>query len=161
MNLSPEVQFSFQRYIDGIRTNETGMLYAEKVKWSKARFTEDDMRRLPNLPAAIDTIIAALEAGDIKPSHIQGIKEGASSSNSVFGWYAKTNRGIIGIVRVNWCFENKRYDDAYYVIEYGSNICYPIDRDNLLAAFGDYETTYIYTGEYDESGKVERYGTRP
>ena len=160
MNFKPEVQYGFQRYIDGFRTNESGMIYADKVKWSKAKFTEEDMQRLPNLPAAYETIVAALEAGQIKPSHIQDISENARISNSVFGWYAKTNRGIIGVVRVNWCI-GERYDDAYYVIEYGSDKCYPIDRDNLIAVFGDYETTYIYTGAYDENGKVNKYGTRP
>ena len=160
LSMSSQVQLYFERYIDGFRSNESGMIYADKVKWSKARFTEGDMQNLPDLPAALETVIAALEAGEIKLGHIQGLKEGVRSSNSVFGWYAKTNKGIIGIVRVNWCF-GERYDDAYYVIEYGFDTCFPIDRDDLLDVIGDYETTYIYTGEYDEHGKVERYGTRP
>ena len=158
MGLWP-MQLCCQRYIDGFRTNESGIIYADKVKWSRAKFTEWDMQRLPNLPAAMETVITALEAGWISPVHIQRLSKNADYK-AVFGWYAKTNRGVIGIVRVNWCF-GKRYDDAYYVIEYGSGICYPIDRDTLIAVHGSYETSYIYTGEYDENGKVNIYGSRP
>ena len=31
--------------------------------------------------------------------------------------------------------------------------CKAIDRDVLLERLGDYETTYIYTGKYNEYGK--------
>ena len=45
-------------------------------------------------------------------------------------------------------------DDAYYIIEYGSDVCKPIERDALLEKIGEYEKTYIYRGKYDGNGKV-------
>jgi hypothetical protein len=41
------------------------------------------------------------------------------------------------------------------VIEYGSSVCREIDRDSLLSLLGDYESTYIYSGEYKNYGKSE------
>ena len=79
--------------------------------------------------------------------------------HGIFGWYAKTEEGIIGIIRVTWCYRSNYYDlyydDAYYIIEYGSNEYKPIDRDSLLKKFGKYESTFIYTGAYDALGKVD------
>lgn len=160
----PEVQLHFQRFIGGMATNETGRIYADQVKWSTAKFTKEDEQALPNLPAALAAVAAATEAGEIKPSHIQGLSNEARSSYGVFGWYAKTPKGVIGVVRVTWRYTDESlghytldlyYDDAYYIIEYGGEECVAIDRDDLLEMFGEYETTHIFTGEYDRYGKVQ------
>ena len=69
----------------------------------------------------------------------------------VFGWYAKTENHVIGIVRVTWCFYTETYQnyyDAYYIIEYGSDECKAIDRDTLLELLGDHESTYVYMAEF-------------
>ena len=81
-----------------------------------------------------------------------------NTTNGVLGWYAKTDRGVIGVVRVTWCFATEKYklyyDDAYYIIEYGDTVCKQIERDDLLNRLGKCETTNIFTGEYNEYGKV-------
>lgn len=159
----PEVQFGFRRYIGGFATNESGMIYADSVNWSKARFSKEDEQNLPDLQAAVAAVISALEAGEIKPPHLQNANQEKLKSSGVFGWYAKTANGVIGVVRVSWYYEDtdlshyyddRYFDDAYYIIECGSDECKPIDRDDLLEKLGDYDAPYIYTGEYDEYGKV-------
>ena len=156
---SPEVQLSVRRYIDGFTTNESGMIYADSVIWSNARFSKDDVHSLPNLSSAYAAVISAFEAGNIHPPHILKYSEMKNTDHGIFGWYAKTEEGIIGIIRVTWCYRSNYYDlyydDAYYIIEYGSNEYKPIDRDSLLKKFGEYESTFIYTGAYDALGKVD------
>lgn len=99
----------------------------------------------------------SFENGEITPPHIRDHGELENTVNGIFGWYAKTDRGVIGIVRVTWCYVSDKYDlhfdDAYYIIEQGSDLCRAVDRDDLLEILGDFEKTYIYTGEYNEYGK--------
>ena len=156
----PKVQFVCQRYIGGFATNERGRIYVDSVEWSQARFSREDLKRLPNLSAAFQAVSKAYNAGDIAPPHIQNPDALELENAGIFGWYAKTENGVIGIIRVTWQYVSNRryslydYDDAYYIIEYGSDECCPIDRDALLERIGEYEKTYIFTDEYDEYGKV-------
>lgn len=148
-----------RRYINGFATNETIRLEDENtVIRSKALFSEDDLNALPDLPSAFSTIKHSFENGEIHPPHILDYENMENTLNGMIGWYAKTDDGIIGIIRVTWCYVsdeyNLYYDDAYYIIEYGSDACTPIDRDELLEKHGEYENLYVYTGEYDALGKV-------
>lgn len=164
--LSPEIQLGFRRYINGFATNEYGMIYEDEVIWSKARFSKEDEQKLPNLQTAVTAVISELEAGKIKPSHIQNVNQEKMRGSGVFGWYAKTAKGIIGVVRVTWLYvdtdlryysDGLYFDDAYYIVEYGSEECVPIDRDALLDKIGaDYEKSYIFDGKYDGYGKVRK-----
>jgi hypothetical protein len=164
--LSPEVQFHATRYINGFATNERVSIWDKEWKggdeysyeFSKAHFSEEDLKALPDLRAAITTVADAYDKGEIHPPHIKNYEELSIRNYGIFGWYAKTDDGVIGIVRVSFCYSGKgadglRLDDAYYIIEYGSNTCKPIDRDALLERLGECESTYIYTGEYNEKGK--------
>ena len=72
---------------------------------------------------------------------------------------------MIGVVRVSWCYKDTAsdyysdhcfFDDAYYIIEYGSDACTPIERDALLDRIGEYDTTFIFLGEYNDYGKVRK-----
>lgn len=163
---SPEVQFTATRYIDGFASNERLFIRQDtriqgdtgSYEFSKAHFSEEDLNALPDLRTAITTVADAYNKGRIDPPHIKNYNSLSLSSYGIFGWYAKTDDGVIGIVRVSFCYSGKgadglRLDDAYYVIEYGSNTCKPIDRDALLERLGECESTYIYTGEYNEKGK--------
>ncbi len=76
-----------------------------------------------------------------------------------FGWYVKTEHGVIGIVRIDWEYENSTthrvyYDDAYYVIRQGEAEYMAAERDVLLEMLGEYENVNIYTGKYNENGKL-------
>ena len=163
---SPEVQFTATRYIDGFASNERLFIIQDtniqgdigRHEFSKAHFSEEDLKALPDLRAAITTVADVYNKGRIDPPHIKNYNSLSLSSYGIFGWYAKTDDGVIGIVRVSFCYSGKRgdglrLDDAYYIIEYGSNTCKPIDRDALLERLGECESTYIYTGEYNERGK--------
>ena len=125
--------------------------------FTKARFNEEDMIRLPDLPSAFESVKDGLKSRSVTPPHFNNQEKLKNTTSGVFGWYAKTENGVIGIVRVTWCFYTEKYqhyyDDAYYIIEYGADECKAIDRDALLELLGEYEVTYIYTGEYNEYGK--------
>ena len=163
--LLPEVQFHAVRYINGFATNEKVSVWCKEWRdgdqdtyaFTKARFSEDDMNRLPDLPSAFESVKDGLKSRSVTPPHFNNQEKLRNTTSGVFGWYAKTENGVIGIVRVTWCFYTEKYqyyyDDAYYIIEYGSNECKAIDRDALLELLGEYEATYIYTGEYNEYGK--------
>lgn len=160
---SPEVQFHATKYINGFATNEQVSVWCKEwaggdqdtYAYTKARFGEDDMNRLPDLALAFESVKGALN--DMKAPHFDNREELRNTTSGIFGWYAKTETGVIGIIRVTWCFYTEKqqfyYDDAYYIIEYGANECNPISRDALLELLGEYEATYIYTGEYNEYGK--------
>ena len=165
LRLSPEVQFHATKYINGFATNEKVSVWCKEwtggdqdtYSYTKARFNEEDMSRLPDLTSAFESVKGALNSGSVTPPHFNNQEKLRNTTSGVFGWYAKTENGVVGIVRVTWCFYTEKYrdyyDDAYYIIEYGSDECKAIDRDALLELLGDYEATYIYTGEYNEYGK--------
>ena len=161
----PHTHVTLRRYIGGFATNESVTIFnSDSASWSAAHFSEDDLQKLPDLQSAVASVISALEAGEIMPPHLKNVNQDKLQSSGVFGWYAKTANGVIGVVRVSWYYEDKElshyyddryFDDAYYIIEYGSNECVPIDKDALSDRIGaDYEKSYIYAGEYDEYGKV-------
>lgn len=178
----PFANLSAVRYINGFATNEKVVVknkvsnkynaegykdiencdgYYDTYEFTKARFTEDDLNALPDLTTAYSEVVKALEEGKIKPLHCNPQGERKYRETGAFGWYAKTENGVIGIIKVEWyfyCRPNNYLDDSYFIIEYGSSTCKQIDRDELLELLGDYETTYIYTGEYDdEYGKWNPY----
>lgn len=115
------------------------------------------MSRLPDLTSAFESVKSAVIDGSVTPPNYKAQEPILYTSSGIFGWYAKTEKGVIGIVRVTWSFlmegYDYYYDDAYYVIEYGSEKCKPVSRDSLLEILGDHETNYIYKGEYDKYGK--------
>jgi hypothetical protein len=161
----PEVQFHAFRYINGFSTNEMISIWCKE--WTggdqdvyaitKARFSDEDMNRLPDLSLAFELVKEALNSGAVTPPHFDNQEKLRNTISGIYPWYAKTENGVIGIVRVSWCFVTETYrsyyDDAYYIIEYGSDTCKPISRDALLEILGEYESTYIYKGKYNEYGK--------
>ena len=162
--LSPEVQFHATRYINGFATNETVSVWdkdwnggdKDTYTFSKARFDAEDLKSLPNLRGAITTVADAYDKGEVNPPHTEDYENLNFVIHGIFGWYAKTDDGVIGVVRVSWKYDLRdediitRYDDAYYVIEYGSEVCKPIERDALLERLGECESSYIYKGDYTQ-----------
>ena len=160
--LSPEVQFHAFRYINGLATNEKVSIWCkgrgsgedDTFAETKAHFTEDDLKNLPDLPSAIATIAQEFDKGNITPPHIAKAGELDLWTHGIFGWYAKTNDGIVGVVRVTWQYRSGEMDDSYYIIDKNSDGVMSIDRDDLLEKLGEYEATYIFDGSYDKNGKV-------
>ena len=112
------------------------------------------MENLPDLSSALTAVAKAYDAGEITPPHIRNHTKKKLSGYGIFGWYVKTKDGVIGVVRVTWSYYKGYSDDAYFIIESGSDECRPIDRDALLRRIGSYETTYIYDGKYNQNGKI-------
>ena len=169
---SPEVQFCAVRYIGGFATNEAVRVWSREYTGAendtfaetKAHFTDDDLANLPDLPSAIAAVALSFERGEIRPPHIENADELELASHGVFGWYAKTGEGVLGIVRVTWRYHGEKFlqaklDDAYYIVDSASGQALPIGRDRLLDRLGEYETTYIFDGRYSANGKV--YPVRP
>ncbi|MBQ8850554.1 MAG: hypothetical protein IJ011_10765 [Clostridia bacterium] len=164
--LTSEVQFHAVRFINGFTTNEKISIWCKEwdggdqdtYAFTNARFNEDDMKTLPDLTSAFEAVKEGLNSGLVTPPHFDNQETLKATTSAVFGWYAKTDTGVVGIIRVTWCFSTEKYppyyDDAYYIIEYGEDECKPIDRDALLERLGDCEATYIYTGKYNEYGKI-------
>ncbi len=170
--LFPDIQLGNIRYINNFATNEGIIIYDKgwnsenpekyEIIYSKAQFTDDDLNRLPDLAAAVVSIAKEYDKGNIIPPHILHHRFLELKDYGIFGWYAKTPDGIIGIVRVTWEYDSDKlrnsYDDAYYIIEYGDKYCRRISRDALVKKLGEYETTHIYLGKYGLNGKVyDRY----
>ncbi len=179
-DLYPEVQYHVTRFINGYATNEhISIMDTEYLAghenmpqfistYSEARFTDEDLDKLPNLASAMSAVSQAYDEGKINPPHITDFDGLHYRSYGIFGWYAKTENGVVGVIRISWTYtrnyvSNKDYyepyktsffDDAYYIIEYGEDTCKAIDRDELLERIGEYEKSNIFTGKYDETGKV-------
>lgn len=150
-------RFTAIRYINGFATNQRITIYDNVVLVSKAQFEENDLLALPDLTSARHAMISAFEEGALAPPHIKNYNELSQSGYGIFCWYAKTENEVIGVICVNWKLFNGvyyLYDDAYYIVEYGSDVCEPVDRDALLNRIGEHdETDFIYKGEYDGKGK--------
>ncbi|MBQ8718784.1 MAG: hypothetical protein IJY66_05915 [Clostridia bacterium] len=171
LHTEPEAQLHTTRYINGFATNERVSIFScesadgqDSYEWSIARFGDVDPATLPDLPTAWDTITSDFAQGKLSPPHIQSYEAHTNTRNGIFAWYAKTDDGVIGVIRASWVYlvelpmgdgivsHAVYFDDAYYIIESDSNTYEPIARDALIARLGSCEKTYIYTGEYDEKG---------
>lgn len=166
INFRKEVSFRATKYINGFASNESVYIWENDYRGTgghtltKAHFDEKDVEDLPDLALAYEKVCDLYNNGSITPPHIANFEEATLKADGIFGWYAKTQDGVVGIVRVSWCYKkdyDKEYDDAYFIIRQGSNDCKQIDRDELLTLLGEYESTYIFTGEYNEKGKIFDY----
>lgn len=164
LNADDKIALTTRRYINGFPTNEQISIFSRETpdaedfySWTTARFDDTDLQRLPDLSATCKAISVALAWDDITPPHIQDYEQYDNTVKSVFGWYAKTDDGVIGIVRVTWVYTERLagyYDDAYYVVEYGADGYEPIERDALIERLGNCEATYISTYAYNQKGWV-------
>lgn len=79
-----------------------------------------------------------------------------NTKSGIFGWYAKTENGVIGIIRVSWYHKSIEYDlyfgEAYFIVECDSDKCRPIDRDSLPNRLDNYDTNIYFDGEYNDKG---------
>ena len=169
-----EIQLSYTKYLNGYATNESGKICKDHVHRSTAIFSDEDARTLPDLTTAMRSIVTDFEEGKIIPPHITG-QDNLQQDHGIFGWYAKTEQGIVGIIKINWHYYSdyyipdfaeyyddryfaEYYDDKYFIVRTEEEEYSPIDRDSLLDMFGKYETTFIYDGKYDENGKSSAHG---
>ena len=79
----------------------------------------------------------------------------------IFGWYAKTDSGIYGVIRVSWVFDDTTdslrikdyYDDQYFIVEIGSDTCQPIEPDALIRLLGESMDFVLGTNGYSDNGR--------
>lgn len=145
----------YRRYINGYPTDEYIRIYGNEVYYSQAKFNEEDAEANIDLASAVSTVSKELETGNITPTHIPYIDLKKLKKHGVFAWYAKTEEGIVGVVKVSWLYEDREiwkwfYDDKYFIIESDSKVCQSIDRDELLKLVK--KSDYIFNGEYEEDG---------
>ena len=158
------VYVSATRYINGFATNEEITIigdciyhgdYYEGCVDTEVEFTPEDINSVPDLAAATAKIDKMAAEGKIIPPHIKDYQNSTNVFYGVFGWYAKTNDGVIGIIKLSFSCRSPKnkdlYDDAYYVVKYGSDEITPVDRDDLLDLPGH---NFVYSGAYDDKGKV-------
>ena len=155
------VSLFVQRYINGFITRENIEIYGEIIERSDVIYTEEDIKSAPDLAPAITSVAREFYAGNIIAPHFYDKGGDATLFNhGIFAWYEKTSEGIIGVVRINWCFYEtgkNYYDDAYYIVKNGSDTCQPISNKDLLAMLGEEEHPYIYNDDYDTNGKLNPY----
>lgn len=154
---------SYRRYANGYPTNETVFIAPDRANYSKYQFTDKDLNNLPDLASALQTINTAYDAGQITPPHLKGWENMRSVSYVVFGWYAKTDNGVYGVIRVSWKYADDtkkyqddwyHYDDQYYLVETDSSDCQPITHSDLTALLGKYASFVIQTEGYNDSGRI-------
>ena len=152
------------RYIGGFPTTERVTIQnSNEAHWSASRFSKDDLQGLPDLQSAVASVIDALKAGEIKPPHLKNAKQESLKDYGVFAWYAKSDDGVVGVIRVSLYYEdsslghyfdNKYYDDAYYIVEYGADECIAIDKEMVPDSISAYNASYIFRCDYDEYGII-------
>ncbi len=164
--LSPDVQSTHTRWINGYPTNEYVRFSGEYIKFSQASFTEEDILRLPDLASGLLAVENAYNAGLITPPHIIDWEQCSLKSLKIIGRYVKANGQVYGMITVQWRYNNSNVinsdglmDDKYYIIQYGSDVVESIDRDSLLELVGT--DSGVYAGEYDNLGKVYQYRDYP
>ena len=161
---TPEGFFSFywsdifaiyRRYINGYPTDEVIQIDGDKVYYSSAKFTDTDASTDIDLASAVNAISNEFDAGNITPPHLIVTDNLEKKEHGIFAWYAKTENGIVGVIKVSWMYEDTGtwdayFDDKYFIIESGSSVCTSISRDDLLNTVKP--SGYIFKDEYNEHG---------
>ena len=152
----------YRRYVNGYPTNEAIEISSIGVKYYGPKFTEEDLKDLPDLTAALEKVTQDFDAGLITPGHIENWEEMKFISHSIFAWYDKTDDGVYGVIRVSWCYHRYREnigldvfrDDQYFLVELGSDTLRPIEHDELLEMGGG--AYHFMPGQYG----YDKYGRK-
>lgn len=153
---------TYRRYANGYPTNETVSINMYGATYSKFQFTDDDLYTLPDLASGLKSVNAAYGAGQITPPHLKGWQDMQLLEYAIFGWYAKTESGIYGVIRVSWAYDNTDnnvdtfdvYDDQYYIIELGSTAYRSIESDALISLLNGSKDFILGTDGYNENGRI-------
>ena len=154
--------FTLRRYINGIPTNElVSLLGKSQTEYIRGEaFTDADIVCVPDVAAAIKAVDQAFQNGQITPPHIVDYKDRELKSYGIRGWYFKSDGKVYAAIQINFAYDTDDndaymscyYDDAYFIVEAGSDSCEPISRDDLWTLQDTND--FIFRGEYDEKGKM-------
>jgi hypothetical protein len=149
----------FRRFINGCQTEETVTIRfeTEEVVYSDVRYTAEDIKNLVNVAAGVAD--KAKEYAEVLPVPPHTDPNGKKlMCLNVFGWYAKVDGKIYGIIKTAWRYENpddmyvQYYDDLYLLYDPDQQAYRTIDRDSLVELVGGYRN--IYHGKYNEEISV-------
>ena len=151
----------YRRYVNGYPTSEAIIIGPNYSYCSKYHFSTDDLNALPNLASGLKTVGEAYDAGKIPPPHLKDWENMHLVEYVIFGWYAKTDSGIYGVIRVSWVFDDTTdslrikdyYDDQYFIVEIGSDTCQPIEPDALIRLLGESMDFVLGTNGYSDNGR--------
>ena len=141
----------YRRYINGCETEETVMidLVTEEVYYSEERYTEEDLSYIEDIAKHIQN--SALEYAEIPPLPSRFDAEGkVRSALNLYGWYAKVDGEIYGVIKTVWIYYDndyqvRYYDDSYTVYNARRALRKIVSRDELIELVGDRN---VYTGDY-------------
>ena len=154
---------TFRRYINGCPTDETIRFdsYNNAVIYSESRYTEEELKTLENIAIRVEEQAESYRQNFPLPEHID--TEGKSLRGlSVFGWYAKKNGTVYGIVQTRWIYTNKidnrtyRYtDEAFTVYDAANKLYQQPTRDELIELVGVHSHLYQYHYGYEYGSPEE------
>lgn len=153
----PRDSVYYIRYIDGFPTNDVIDISSHFGAHYYARFDEEDMQKLPDLSAALEQVTEAFEAGEITPPNLKNWETMELTNYSIMGSYEKTGDNVYGLLTVTWRFQasndpkDHRLDDQYFLMEYGSDTCVPINYSTYKELLNPNFSHSSY--EYDENGR--------
>jgi hypothetical protein len=154
--LSSNLSAGYRRYLNGYPTNETISIFQNGARYSTQVFAQKDIANLPDLPSALCAINEAFNKGEIQPPHLVVRESLSLTKYTIHGWYTKSGDAVFGIIRVGWCYEEKKgepyLDDKYYLIEQNSDQIIPIESQELITILEDGASDFIFSGEYNENG---------
>lgn len=147
----------FRRYINGCETEEmiTVNLNTEEVTYSEVRYEKEDLKGIGDVAAQIADMAEAYTAETPMPPHTDPEGKDLRCLN-LFGWYAKVNGKIYGVIKTTWTYleeydrsgypwYNIHYDDRYLLYDPEENAWSDVSRDDLKALLG---LRNVYNGEY-------------
>lgn len=144
----------FTRFINGCQTEETVSidLTTEKVKYSKIRYTEEDLSKMENIALQIEYKAKAYKEQIPTPPHMD--PEGKELIYlTLKGWYVKVDGKVYGIVKTTWRYKEKDdwytqyFDESYLIYDAVSQTARYISREDLIDLVG---RRNISKGEYGE-----------
>ncbi len=130
----------YRRYINGCPTNESFYIWDNTVKNHDVVFTDADMSGLYNLGSEVERLSAQYKENVPKPPHFNpGEKE--LLSLKVEGYYHKTDKGVLQIIKTTWTYVTREHNTYYYYYDqtftiYENGRAKRISREKLSALIG-------------------------
>ena len=138
----------YHRYINGFKTDEsiTIDLRTEEVTYSEARYSNEDIAQVMNMPLPITELMAQYKENTPTPPHFVPTEEQPLCGVSVYGYYAKAGNTLYGIIRTNWfCYDygvtdnaggSYLCDSAYLLFDPSQDSPRAIEYDELIELIG-------------------------
>lgn len=147
-----ETKVTYRRYINGCETDETVVfdVSSEAIIHSKTRYTQEDLAGMMNIGKEI-TRLSQDYAQELPTSPNVDPAGKEVVGLNLFGWYAKADEKIYGIVRTNWMYweaeKEMYYLDVTYTLYDGETGPRTVEYTELLNLVGQRN---VYLGPYGQ-----------